>query len=47
MEETTLTDPWFTDLRSLGEEGGPLMEFKSAIGAIADKLAPASVGHLS
>ena len=40
MEETTSTDPWFTGLRSLGGEGGPLMELKSALEVIADKLIP-------
>ena len=38
VEETTSMDPWFTGLRSLGGEGGPLMEFKSAMEVIADKL---------
>lgn len=42
IEETTSTDPWFTGLRSLGGERGPLMEFKSAMEKIADKLAPTS-----
>lgn len=42
VEETTSTDPWFTSLRSLGEVGGPLMEFKSAMEKIADKLTPTS-----
>ena len=47
MEEATPTDPWFTGLRLLGGEGGPLMEFKIAMEAIADKLAPATgVGNL-
>ena len=41
LEETKSTDPWFNGLRSLGGEGGPLMEFKSAIEDIANKLAPA------
>lgn len=27
VEETNSTVPWFNGLRSLGEEGGPLMEF--------------------
>lgn len=40
VEETTSTDPWFTGLRSLGEERGPLMEFKEATEIIAEKLAP-------
>ena len=39
-EVNTSTDPWFTSLRSLGEAGGPLMEFKNAMEDIADKLAP-------
>ena len=42
MEETSSTDPWITGLKSLGGEGGPLMEFKSAMEDIADKLAPAT-----
>ena len=42
VEDTSSTDPWFPGLRSLGGEGGPLMEFKSALEHIADKLAPAS-----
>lgn len=36
-EVTTSTDSWFTGLRSLGKEGGPLMEFKNAMEDIADK----------
>ena len=43
-ETTSTTDPWFAGLRSLGGEGGPLMEFKSAMEGIADKLAPATSG---
>ena len=48
VEETASTDPWFTGLRSLGAEGGPLMEFRYAMEDIATKLAPAttSVGNL-
>ena len=42
VEETTSTDPWFAGLRSLGGEGGPLMEFKSAMEAVVHKLAPAA-----
>ena len=42
MEETNSTDPWITGLKSLGGEGGPLMEFKSAMEDIANKLAPAT-----
>lgn len=41
LEETTSTDPWFNGLRSLAGEGGPLMEFKSEMEDIANKLAPA------
>lgn len=44
LEETKSTDPWFNGLRSLGGEGGPLMEFKSAMEDIANKLAPAPRG---
>lgn len=40
VEETTSTQPWFTGLQSLGKEGGPLMEFKTAMEDIADKLTP-------
>lgn len=40
----TSTDPWFISLRSLGEKGGPLMEFKSAMEDVADKLAPVTGG---
>ena len=42
VEDTTSMDSWFAGLRSLGGEGGPLMEFKGALEHIADKLAPAS-----
>ena len=45
-EVTTSTDSWFTGLRSLGEERGPLMEFKNAMEDIADKLAPATTMNL-
>lgn len=44
VEEKTSTDPWFTGLRSLGGEGGPLLEFKSAMEDVADKLAQAGKG---
>ena len=40
VEETNSTDPWYNGLRSLGQEGRPLMEFKAAMEHIADKLAP-------
>ena len=40
VKETTSADPWFTGLRSLGGEGGRLMEFKGAMEEVADKLAP-------
>ena len=42
VEEASPTDPWFTGLKSLGQEGGPLMEFKTAMENIVDKLAPAN-----
>ena len=45
-EVTTSTDSWFTGLQSLGEEGGPLMEFKIAMEEIADKLTPAKAMNL-
>lgn len=41
-EKNTSTSLWFADLRSLGKEGGLLMEFKRAMAQIADKLAPAT-----
>lgn len=44
VEETAATDPWFAGLRSLGGQGGPLMEFKDAMDAIADKLVPPKSG---
>lgn len=40
VAETTPMDPRFTDLRSLGGEGRPLMEFKVAMESIAKNLAP-------
>ena len=42
VEESTSTDPWFTSLRTLGAKNGPLIELKSEMEIIADKLAPAS-----
>ena len=42
VEDTTATDPWFSGLKSLGREGGPLIEFKTAMESIVDKLAPAT-----
>ena len=41
-ETTSNADPWFAGLQSLGKRGGPLLEFKSAMEDIADKLAPAT-----
>ena len=48
VEENVSADLWFTGLRSLGGEGGPLTEFRNAMEDIASKLAPAttSVGNL-
>lgn len=40
MEEAQLTDPWFTGVRSLGGEGGPLDQFKEAMEELARKLKP-------
>lgn len=42
LEETTSTDPWFTGLLSLGQDGGPLAQFKSALEELAGMLAPAT-----
>ena len=42
VEDTTATDPWFTGLKSLGREGGPLIEFETAMENIVDKLTPAT-----
>ena len=44
VEEISSTDPWFAGLQSLGANGGPLMEFQSAMEDIADKLVPAKSG---
>ena len=40
VEEAQLTDPWFTGVRSLGGESGPLGQFKEAIEELARKLKP-------
>jgi hypothetical protein len=40
VEEAQLTDPWFTSVRSLGGESGPLDQFKEAIEELARKLKP-------
>lgn len=40
VEGTTSEDPWFTGLRSLGRDGGFLMEFRSAMEDLVNKLAP-------
>jgi hypothetical protein len=40
LEETNSTDPWFTGIRSLGVEGGPLEQFNEAIDDLARKLEP-------
>lgn len=42
LEETSSTDPWFTGLLSLGEDGGLLAQFKGATEELADMLAPAT-----
>lgn len=39
-ENNSSTNSWFTGLQSLGEEGGPLMQFKNAMEDIANMLAP-------
>lgn len=41
VEDANSADPWFVGLRSLGEHGGPLDEFKRAMDDLADKLSPA------
>src|SRR5437016_4107168 len=40
VEETKSTDPWFTAVRLLGVEGGPVEQFKGAIEELARKLKP-------
>jgi hypothetical protein len=40
VEETTETDPWFTNIRSLGVKGGPLDLFKEAMEGLVTKLKP-------
>jgi hypothetical protein len=40
LEEAESTDPWFTGVRSLGVEGGPLDQFKDAMEELAMKLKP-------
>jgi len=42
VEETESTDPWFTAVRLLGVEGGPLERFKRAIVELVRKLKPGS-----
>ena len=38
LEEAKSTDPWFTGVRSLGVEGGPLDQFKEVMEELARKL---------
>ena len=40
VEETTSTDPWFTGIRSLGVEGGPMEQFNRAMEDLTSKLRP-------
>jgi hypothetical protein len=42
LEEAKSTDPWFTGVRSLGTEGGPLDQFKESMEKLARKLKPGS-----
>jgi hypothetical protein len=42
VEEAKSMDPWFTGVRLLGVEGGPLEQFKEAIEELARKLKPKS-----
>ncbi|KAN0073009.1 hypothetical protein V8E54_009123 [Elaphomyces granulatus] len=42
LEETKLTDPWFTNIRSLGVENGPLDQFKGALEDLVRKFKPRS-----
>src|SRR5215471_8670473 len=39
-EEKKTTDPWFTGIRSLGAEKGPLEQFNRAMEELAKKLKP-------
>ena len=47
--EANSGDPWFTAIRSLGTENGPLDQFKAAIELLASKLKPEGgikkIGH--
>jgi hypothetical protein len=40
LEEAKSTDSWFTGIRSLGAEGGPLDQLKEAMEELAGKLKP-------
>jgi hypothetical protein len=42
VEEAKPTDPWFTGIRSLGVEMGPLRQFKETMEELARKLQPES-----
>ena len=42
LEEAKSTDPWFTSVRSLGVQGGPLDQFEKAMEKLARKLKPES-----
>lgn len=39
--KTPSDDPWFTTIRALGVENGPLDQFKSSLEGLASKLEPA------
>ena len=40
-QETASSDTWFSGLKSLGRQGGPLDDFKFTMEELADKLKPA------
>ena len=40
VEEAKSTEPWFTDIRSLGLAGGPLSQFQEAMETLEMKLRP-------
>lgn len=42
VEEAESTEPWFTNIRSLGLAGGPLSQFQEAIETLEKKLRPES-----
>jgi len=42
LEEARSADPWFTNIRSLGVENGPLDQFKEALDNLTRRLTPRS-----